>query len=343
MNKQIGLLQTASLLQRLGLVLAAAAFISAWGSGFLVAKIGTVDVPFLTLLVWRFLPLAVVLLAVSAARGDFRRLDLRGLRRQAGIGLLGQFGYCVSVYAAIALGVASGTTALIDAVQPIVVATLVGPVLGLRVRGAQWLGLAVGTVGAVMVVSSQAADVDTGVTAYLLPLLAMAFLIVGTFVDRRWPSTLPVLTTLTVHVGVTAAALLAVSLLTGTFWPPFEAGFWMAAVFAAAVPTVVGYGLYWWLLRRVGVTVLNALLFLVAPATAVAGTALFDEPLTGVTLAGFALCAAGVALVLLSEHRAGPSASPQASLTEGPARTNRAGNQAVLAEQEAFTGRDGRH
>jgi drug/metabolite transporter (DMT)-like permease len=305
-TKQIGLLR------RAGLTLASAAFVLAWSSGFLVAKVGTTDAPVLTLLVWRFLPLAVALLAVSAARGDLRQLAPRELRRQAGIGLVGQFGYCVAVYAAIALGVASGTTALIDAVQPIVVATLVGPVLGLRVRGAQWLGLVVGAGGVVLVVASQSAEIDTGIAAYLFPVLAMAFLILGTFMDRRSPSRLPVLTTLTVHVGVTSLALLAVSLLTGTFWPPAAAGFWMVVVFAAVVPTVVGYGLYWWLLRRVGVTALNALLFLVAPATAVAGTALFAEPLTAVTLAGFALCAAGVALVLLGEGRTPPTASPQA-------------------------------
>ena len=42
-------------------------------------------------------------------------------------------------------------------------------------------------------------------------------------------------------------------------------GVLVAVSFAALVPTVVGYGLYWWLLRRVGVTTLNALLFLAVP------------------------------------------------------------------------------
>jgi drug/metabolite transporter (DMT)-like permease len=162
--------------------------------------------------------------AAVRARGDLRRVSLADLRRQSAIGLLGQFGYCVSVYAAIAMGVASGTTALIDPVQPIVVATLVGPILGLHVRWAQWLGLFIGAAGVVPVVGSQTAAVDSGAEAYAFPLLAMMCLIVGTFIDRRAPSRLPVLTTLTVHVSVTATALVLVAALTNTFVPPASAG-----------------------------------------------------------------------------------------------------------------------
>lgn len=297
MTKQIGLLRG------VGLTVASVAFVLAWSSGFLVAKIGTVDASTVTLLVWRFLPLAVVLLSISAVTGKLRGLTWRGLGHQAGIGMLGQFGYCIAVYTAIAMGVASGTTALIDAVQPILVATLVGPILGLRVRGAQWLGLLVGSAGVLLVVSSQSEVIDTNIAAYAFPVLAMVFLILGTLIDRRSPSDLPVLTTLTVHTNVTALALTVISLLTGAFWPPPSSVFWTVVIFAAVVPTIFGYGLYWWLLRRVGVTALNALLFLVAPATAAAGTLLFGEPLTLVTTAGFVLCAGGVALVLANESR----------------------------------------
>lgn len=313
MTKQIGLLRG------LGLAVASAAFVLAWSSGFLIAKIGTVDASTVTLLVWRFLPLALVLLAVSAVTGNLRGLTWRGLGHQAGIGLLGQFGYCIAVYTAIAMGVASGTTALIDAVQPILVATLVGPILGLRVRGAQWLGLLVGSAGVVLVVSSQSEVIDSNVAAYAFPMLAMIFLILGTMMDRRSPSDLPVLTTLTVHTGITSLALTAISLLTGTFWPQPSTVFWTVVIFAAVVPTTFGYGLYWWLLRRVGVTALNALLFLVAPATAAAGTLMFGEPLTLVTTAGFALCAAGVAMVLANETRAHAPAARQDTKAPEPA------------------------
>ncbi|MBA8817573.1 drug/metabolite transporter (DMT)-like permease [Microbacterium halimionae] len=298
MSKQIGIL---SGLLTVG---ASAAFVLTWSSGFLVAAIGTVDVAPTTLLVWRFVPIALVLLAVTFATGAFRGVRRDDIQSQVIIGFFAQFGYCACVYGSIAIGITTGTTALIDAVQPLVVATLVGPLLGLRVRGAQWIGLGVGAVGVVLVVQSQIGGSDAAPIAYLLPALAMVCLIAGTFVERRTQNQPPVLVTLTVHVTVTAVVLTAIAVATGTLVPPASVSFWVATAVAALSPTLAAYGLYWWLLRRIGVTALNALLFLVAPTTALAGSVLLGEPLTLLTLAGFVLCGAGVAVVLVSEARA---------------------------------------
>jgi len=303
---------------------AGAGFVLAWSSGFLIAAIGTVEVPATTLLLWRFAPVAAVLLAVVAVRGSARGVGARTLGRQALIGACAQLGYCAFVYAAVGAGIATGTTALIDAVQPLVVATLVGPLLGLRVRGAQWGGLALGAVGVVLVVLSQAGAADADPVAYLLPAAAMACLVAGTFLERRSADRPPVLVTLTVHVTVTTVALLVAAAATGTLAPPADPAFWITAALAALVPTLASYGLYWWLLERVGITALNALLFLVAPTTAAAGALLLGERITAVTLAGFALCAAGVAVVLATEGRrprrrpeAAPDPAPRAQAVAG--------------------------
>jgi drug/metabolite transporter (DMT)-like permease len=288
--------------------LAGAGFVLAWSSGFTIAAVATADAPATTLLLWRFLPLAVVLLVVATARGRLRDVPRGELRHQALIGLLAQFGYVVFVYAAVGAGVATGSTALVDAVQPLVVATLVGPLLGLRVRGGQWAGLALGAVGVALVVGSQLGGSDAPAWAWALPALAMASLIAGTFVERRGGARLPVLTTLTVHVGATAAALVVLAAATGTLVPPPAPSFWVATVLSALVPTLAAYGLYWWLLRRIGVTALNALLFLVAPTTAASGALLLGEPLTAWTVAGFVLSGAGCALVLAGERRRSGSA-----------------------------------
>ncbi|PPF90571.1 EamA/RhaT family transporter [Clavibacter michiganensis] len=284
-------------------VVAATGFVLAWSSGFLIAAVGTVEVPATTLLVWRFAPLAVLLVGLVVATGAARGIAPRMLGRQALIGAFAQLGYCAFVYAAIGAGIATGTTALIDAVQPLVVATLVGPLLGLRVRGAQWAGLALGAVGVVLVVRSQAGAADADPVAYLLPAAAMACLVAGTFLERRSSGRPPVLVTLTVHVVVTSVALVVAAVATGTLVPPTDPAFWITTVVAALVPTLAAYGLYWWLLERVGITALNALLFLVAPTTAAAGALLLGERITAVTLAGFVLCGAGVAAVLVTEAR----------------------------------------
>ena len=134
--------------QRIVLIGASVAFVLSWSSGFLVAKIGTAGAPALTVVFWRFLIVAVILvlaLAGTALRVNItcRRADGIGSKNRPGrpsrgsvlsrggvpawrdirphlvIGFFAQFGYVVPVYLAIAAGVSSGTTALIDAIQQI--------------------------------------------------------------------------------------------------------------------------------------------------------------------------------------------------------------------------------
>ncbi len=298
MSKQIGILSGAVT------VAAAAAFVVTWSSGFLIAAIATVDASPVTLLVWRFVPLAVILLIIVVLTGAARGIGASDVRRQSLIGLFSQFGYCTAIYAALAAGIATGTVALIDAVQPLVIAMLVGPLLGLRVRGAQWVGLAAGAVGVVFVVQSQLGGSDAHSLVYLLLVVAMGCLIAGTIIQRRSKLQTGVLATLTIHATVTAGALVLLSAATGTLLPPASVSFWIATALAAAFPTLAAYGLYWWLLHRVGITALNALLFLIAPFTAAAGAVLLGESVTAITLLGFLFCGVGVATVLVSEARA---------------------------------------
>jgi drug/metabolite transporter (DMT)-like permease len=294
--------------------MAAGAFVLCWSSGFIAAKIGTAETPVLTLLLWRFIPLSAGLVVLVLANGRARGINRRMLSRHALIGLYTQVGYVVPIYGAVAVGVTSGTTALVDAVQPLVMATLVGPLLGLRVRGVQWAGLLLGAAGVALVVASQAGSANAPPWAYLLPAIAMACLIAGTFVERRLPAPAPVSLALAVHTSVAAVVIAVLAVATGAAIPPATVEFWAMTLFLAAVPTLGAYSLYWALLSRIGITAVNALLFLVAPATAVAGAALFGEPLSPITFVGFALCAAGVAAVLSSDNvRGGGTGSSSAA------------------------------
>ncbi|MBP2378350.1 drug/metabolite transporter (DMT)-like permease [Microbacterium phyllosphaerae] len=152
-----------------------------------------------------------------------------------------------------------------------------------------------------LVVRSEFGSSAAPPVAYLLPVVAMACLTVGTLLQRRSTVETGVLLTLTVHVTVTAVLLLVIAGVAGVLAPPSSASFWLAVVLTAVFPTLAAYGLYWWLLRRVGITALQALLFLIAPATSLAGGLLLGEPLTVVTVVGFLLCAVGVAVVLVGE------------------------------------------
>jgi drug/metabolite transporter (DMT)-like permease len=314
MSKQTGIPQ------RILVAGAAAAFVLSWSSGFIIAKIAASTAPVITVLFWRFLVVAVLLLGVAVVR-RLRRGELvfppwRDIRPHLGIGLFAQFGYILPVYLAVGAGVSTGTTALIDAIQPLVVATLVGPLLGLRVRALQWVGLVLGAIGVVLIVAADGSASMSFTPAYLLPLVALASLVTATFLERRTSARLSVFGALVTHAAITLLAVGALAAGTGTLTPPATAGFWVSTVLTAVFPALIAYALYWYLLRRLGITPLNALLFLVAPTTAVAGSLLFGEPFSLATLAGLLLGALAIALVIAPERlRAGSRGATRRRVT----------------------------
>ncbi|MEV0600468.1 DMT family transporter [Streptomyces sp. NPDC050315] len=296
-------------------LLLSAAFVLTWSSGFIGAKLGAGSAGAVTILMWRFLPLAVALLLVAAARrAAWRGLTVRDLARQAVIGTLSQSGYLLSVYAAIQLGVSSGTTALIDGVQPLVAGALAGPLLHQYVSRRQWLGLGLGLAGVAVVTLADAASGGTsrGVPwwAYAVPFLGMLALVAATFLESRSRTRVAPSVSLTVHCSASAIVFTVLALATGAAAPPPEASFWLAVGWLVVFATFGGYGLYWLVLRRRGVTAVNTLMFLMAPVTAVWGALMFGEPFSFRTGVGLAL---GLVAVVVVQRDAARRAAPPRS------------------------------
>ncbi|MFF7167763.1 DMT family transporter [Streptomyces sp. NPDC008086] len=276
------------------------AFVLCWSSGFIGAKLGAGSAAAVTVLMWRFLPLAAVLVVVAATvgRASWRGLTARDAGRQAAIGVLSQSGYLLTVYYAIQLGVSSGTTALIDGVQPLVAGALAGPLLRQYVSPRQWLGLCLGVSGVALVTLADAAA-TSGVApwAYLVPFLGMLSLVAATFLESRSPAPVAPGVAMTVHCATSAVLFTALAVGTGAAAPPAEAGFWVAISWLVVLSTFGGYGLYWIILRRSGVTEVNALMFLMAPVTAVWGALMFGEPFGVQTALGLGIGLAAVVIV----------------------------------------------
>lgn len=284
------------------------AFVLCWSSGFIGAKLGAGSASAVTILMWRFLPLAVVLIGLAfVSRASWHGLAVRDVARQAVIGVLSQSGYLLTVYYAIQLGVSSGTTALIDGVQPLVAGALAGPLLRQYVSRRQWLGLCLGVSGVALVtVADAAAGTGAAWWAYLVPFLGMFALVAATFVESRSRSQVAPTVSMTVHCATSAVIFTAVAVSAGAAGPPAELSFWTAVIWLVALSTFGGYGLYWLILRRSGVTKVNTLMFLMAPVTAVWGALMFGEPFGPQTALGLAIGLAAVVIV----HRGDTSVRP---------------------------------
>jgi len=276
------------------------AFVVSWSSGFVGPMWALEQAGATTLLLWRSLPAALLLLPFLARHVARARREGRTdtTRRHVLIGLLSQATYLGGVYGALALGVNSGTTSLMDGVQPLVVAALAGPLLGVVVGVRQWGALAVGAVGVGLVVAADAsAGGSAPAAAYAVPLLGMAGLVAATFLERRTPAYVPPMERLAIHTIASTAVFAVVAVAAGGAVPPATPVFWWTIAWLAAVPTLAAYGLYWWLLERDGVTTVNALLFLVPPTTTVWAAMAFGEPITAMTVAGLALAIGATAVV----------------------------------------------
>ncbi|QMW65325.1 DMT family transporter [Mumia sp. ZJ1417] len=318
-DKPIGIPRSAPLVT----VVLAVGFVVCWSSGFVGAKLTASDTSVLTVLMWRFLIVAVILLPFlrSGGRGAIARWSGAELVGQVVVGLLSQTGYTLTVYWAIALGVSTGTTALIDGIQPLVVASLAAPLLGLMTSRRQWIGLGLGLLGVAVVTWADVASPGTEAPlwAYAVPLLGMLSLVGATFVSRLDVIRTTARRALAVHCAASAVVYSVLAVATGNAVPPASGKFWLAVAWLVVLATLGAYGAYWALIERVGITSTNALLFLVPGVTTLWGAALYGEPLTALTIVGLALALAAAATVVVRRRSfARPHRAPRAS--RGPCR-----------------------
>jgi drug/metabolite transporter (DMT)-like permease len=259
----------------------------------------------LTVLGWRFMLLAAGLLAVCAVTGT----PLRGWRawgRQGLLALLCQAVYLVCVFEGVHRGVAGGTAALIAAMQPLLVATVAGPLLGERSTPLMWVGMVLGLTGVTVVVSGDLTSDDVPLWAFALPAAGMLSLAIGTVLTRRLRPPESILQSITMQSVVTAALVMAAAVVTGDSAPPTTTRTWFAIVWLLVLASLGGYVLYIQVTRTLGATVVSTLLYLTPPTTMLWAFLMFGEPVVGAGFLGLAISAAGVFLALRNRPKQAP-------------------------------------
>jgi drug/metabolite transporter (DMT)-like permease len=286
------------LLRRRSGLWASAGLVVTWSSGFVGAELGTrAGAAPLTVLGWRFALLTAALLVVCATTGTSLR-SWQAWRRQTALGLLCQAGYLICVFEGVSRGVHGGTTALIAALQPLLVATVAGRLLGERSTRVMWIGMAVGLLGVLVVVSGDLRTHGASAWAFAYPLVGMLSLATGTVLTRRVRPAETILQSITMQSVVTAVVTMALAALTGQAAPPTDIHAWTAILWLLVLASVGGYGLYVFVTRTLGATTVSTLLYLTPPTTMLWVLLMFGEPVTGAGIAGLLISALGVYLVL---------------------------------------------
>lgn len=275
-------------------------------------------VPALALAFWRCLAGAAVL-------APFARRGRAGGLARGDLALLGTAGVFLAAHfalwnASLALTSVGAATTLVSC-TPLFVgigARFLGEAPGRRT----WAGIALATVGAVVIGVSDAlagpvaGAQATGASGLLGDVLAFAgaaavavYLLIGRVMRQR----LPVSTYAASVYGTAAAVLLPACLLTGSSLGGYAAGSWLAVAGVVIGPQLLGHTVFNSLLTSVSATVVSVVL-LIEPvgATALAWLLFHELPAAGFWV-GAPLVLAGSWLAIIGEQAgAGAEAAPAA-------------------------------
>lgn len=272
-------------------------FVLIWSTGFIVARYGMPHAPPMKFLLVRyllsiacFLPW-IVLARVKwpGSRAQWAHLAITGIFMHAG--------YLGGVWAAVKAGMGSGLSALIVGLQPVLTAVWLSSTGG-KIAVRQWAGLLLGFVGLVLVVSrkfGQGGEADW--LNMSLAVGALFSITIGTLYQKRFVTSCDVRSANVIQLAAALLVTLPFMLLETEpmRWNAELAG---AMAWSVLALTLGGSSLLYLLIQRGAAASVSSLMYLVPPSTAVLAWLLFAEPITALTVAGTALTAFGVSLVL---------------------------------------------
>lgn len=282
-----------------------AAFVVAWSSGFVGATLAdATDAGVWQVLAWRYLITAALLIGVCfllpSARQAIRSLRVRDLLQQGVLALLAHTVFLGGVFLAARNGLDAGLSAVVCALQPLLVAAIGSRAFKDRIRPWQWAGMVLALGGVALSVGGIGTD-GLGsvvlVTASLLGLSAAAVL------ERAWQPTVPVLVSLTIQVTIAAVVFFTAAMLIGGLSTDVSPAFVLAIGWLVLISGLGGYAAFTWCLRHVGATATSTLLYLTAPVTMLWGWMMFAQQPAALQWAGLLIVLIGVTLAMHSGRR----------------------------------------
>ncbi len=276
---------------------APALFVVLWSTGFVGAKFGLPYAEPVTFMWYRYAIVSLLLGGfVVAVRAPWPREPMAYLHLAVS-GLLLHGVYIGGVFVAIAHGMSSGIAALIVGVQPLLTATLVGPLLGETLSARQWAGFVVGFAGLALTVY-KTFDLGAlplfGLVTCLFALLAITF---GTIYQKRHTAGIDNRVGALVQFMATAVVAGIVSSVFETGDVEWHPRFIFALAWLCCALSLGAISILWIMIRRGAAARVASLFYLVPPVTAIEGYLLFGETLHATQMIGIATTAVGVALI----------------------------------------------
>ncbi|MDP9253182.1 MAG: DMT family transporter [Chloroflexota bacterium] len=271
-----------------------------WSGSWTAGKLGVAAIPPFELSTIRFALAGILMLVIARVTGA--SLGLTRLPLVIVAGAFGIFGYNALVFFALTITPASDGALIVPTINP-VLTVLFASFIGERLTANKLIGLAIATVGALIVIAAATGLTFTGdrLLGDLLMLGGAAcwsvYSILGTITTRHGSP-----------LGVTAIACLAGAAMLfplGFFEhgyrdvPSWPLGAWLDIAYLVVFATTVGFVLFYWAVRRYGAGLASMASYLVPIFALIQAVTILGERPEPLEVVGGAIILVGVRVATL--------------------------------------------
>jgi len=288
-----------------------------WGSTWIMIKLGLRGAPPMTAVAVRFIIAAMLVYFIIAVR----KIGIPRDRRFLYLSLFLSGFHLAVPYVLVYWGeqqISSGLTAVLYSTMPINVAILARIFLGDPLTPRKVMGILVG-IGGVWVIFSDSVSLGGGRAVQgVIACLASAFLASFTTVMvKKYASRYDPFVTLSLPFTFAGLAVLSLAIPVERSNPlQFDALTWVTICYLAVLGSVVAFGLYFWIIKRIDVTMLSYQTFIIPVLAVLIGWIFLAETVTIRVVAGAVLILAGIALATL-RRKPKPRMLAEQAETEG--------------------------
>lgn len=281
-------------------------FVVLWSTGFIASKLGVAHVEPFTLLSLRFVFVIALMLPLAFALRAKWPKTRREAAHIAVAGALIQGGYLGGCFSAVFHGMPAGVISLIVGIQPIVTAFAAAPFLKERVTPTQWLGLALGFGGVVLVMWEKMTLEGLNAVSIAWGVLALFSITAGTVYQKRNCPAFDLRTGSVIQFAMSLALLLPLAYATESMKVNWTGELVFALAWLVLVLSIGAISLLFFLIERGEATRVASLFYLTPLTTAAMAYFIFGERLHTMALAGMVIGIVGVALVVRKPELATP-------------------------------------
>jgi drug/metabolite transporter (DMT)-like permease len=280
---------------RLAIACAPMLFVLLWSTGFIGARYGLPYIEPMTFLALR-MGLVVALLVPIALLSQARWPGKREAGHSVVVGLLVHGLYLGGVFTAMSQGVPVGVSALIPGLQPILTSTIANRFMRETVTRLQWLGLALGLAGVLLVLHDRSIVLAGTPLGWFASFASLIGITLGTLSQKRYCGRIDWRTGNLVQYTAAAVLFTVCAFAFETRVIHWTGELIFAIGWLVMVLSIAAVALMYWLIRRSAATGFASLFYLVPAVTALLAYLLFGEKLDALSILGIGIAAAGVVL-----------------------------------------------